>query len=104
MIHTHTCILLYMSFSHKKWDLAICDNKYGAWGHYTKWSKSENDKYCVIYLICEILKKTKTKTKAKKQVQIYREQIDNCQRWGVECKRNKWRGSKGQEANTVDIC
>ena len=26
------------------------------WGYYTKWNKLEEDKFCVIPLICEILK------------------------------------------------
>ena len=81
-----------MSFSHKKWNLAICDNMYGPWGHYTKWSKSENDKYGI------------KKGKPKKQIQIYREQIDDCQRWGVVREISEG-GQKVEEkkANTVDI-
>ena len=42
---------------------------YGAWGHYTKLSKSENDKYCAIYLICEILKKKKKGKKTSSDIQ-----------------------------------
>lgn len=30
----------------KEWNLVICDNMDGPWGHYTKWNK--NDKYCVV--------------------------------------------------------
>ena len=35
----------------------------GPWGHYAKWSKSEEDKYYMITLICEILKR-KSKTRS----------------------------------------
>ena len=38
----------------KKRDHANCDNTDGLSGHYTKWNKSEKDKYCVICLICGI--------------------------------------------------
>lgn len=35
----------------------ICGNKDGPWRHYTKWNKSEKNKYFVISLICAIKKK-----------------------------------------------
>ena len=41
--------------SHKKeWNCAICDNLDGPRGYYAKWNKSEEDKYCMILLICGI--------------------------------------------------
>ena len=37
VVHIHNEIL----FSHKKeWNLAICNNIDGPWGHYAKWNKS----------------------------------------------------------------
>ena len=62
----------------------------GLGGHYTKWNKSEKDKYCMISLIYEILKLKQTseyiKKKKKKQTQ-QREQTSGYQfgsniRWG----------------------
>ena len=38
---------------------AICNNMSGPWRPYAKWDKIEKDKYCVISLICRILKRTK---------------------------------------------
>ena len=50
MIYTYNKILL----SHKKeWDLAICDMG-GAWGHYAKWNKSDENKHHTVPLICGI--------------------------------------------------
>ena len=37
---------------------SICNNINGPWRHYAKWDKIEKDKYCVISLICRILKRT----------------------------------------------
>ena len=34
----------YYSATHKKWNLAICDNVDGPRGYYTKWNKSVKDK------------------------------------------------------------
>ena len=36
---------------------AIFNNMDGTWGYYAKWGKSEKDKYCMISLMCGILKK-----------------------------------------------
>ena len=38
---------------------AICDNIYEPGGHYAKWNKSEKNKYCMVSLVCGILKKKK---------------------------------------------
>ena len=39
--------------SHKKeWNHAICINMDGPRDYHTKWSKSDNDKYYMISLIC----------------------------------------------------
>lgn len=50
------------------------------------------------------MKSKKKKGKPKKQIQIYREQIDDCQRWGVVREISEG-GQKVEEkkANTVDI-
>ena len=69
----------------KEGNPAICNNKDGSWRHYAQWNKSEKDKYHMISLICEILKKTFR----------YREQIDSCQRHEVWGGPNGWRWSKG---------
>ena len=40
------CIYNRILLGHKKeWNLSICDNMDGPVGYYTKWSKSEKDKY-----------------------------------------------------------
>ena len=42
-------IYLYMTvqwniLSHKKeWNIAICNNMDGPWGHYTKWNRSDRE-------------------------------------------------------------
>ena len=41
----------------KKQNLAICDNIDKSKRYYAKWNKSENDKHCMISLICGIWKK-----------------------------------------------
>lgn len=46
--HTHTHTGNYLAMRIKD----ICENMDGSWGHYTEWSKSEKDKYCMILLIC----------------------------------------------------
>ena len=46
-IYTHNGILL----SHKKLNLAIFANMVGPRSYYTKWNKSEKDRYCIISLI-----------------------------------------------------
>ena len=38
---------------------AICDNIDEPGGHYAKWNKSEKNKYCMVSLVCGILKKKK---------------------------------------------
>ena len=51
VIHTHTHTHTHThsqgtSVSHKKeWNLTICDNMHGSWGHYAKWNKSDKDEY-----------------------------------------------------------
>ena len=41
--------------SHKKeWRFAICSNMDGLGAYYAKWNKSEQDKYCMIPLVCGI--------------------------------------------------
>ena len=49
------CILKYIHngilLSHKKeWNLDICENKDGPWGHYGKWSKSDRVRQIAYYL------------------------------------------------------
>ena len=49
-VHTYTRIL----FSHKKGELAVCDNMDVLEGHYAKWNKPDReDKYCMVSFICE---------------------------------------------------
>ena len=49
-------------------------------------SQTEEDKYCIIALICGISKhKTNKKTK-QEQTYRYREQTGGCQRWGSGAK------------------
>ena len=56
-VHTHKHTGNGIPLSHKKeWNFAICNNMNGLGGYYAKWSKSEKDKYCMISLICGILK------------------------------------------------
>ena len=47
-IYTHyiyTHIHNGMLFSHKKeWNLSICANMDGPWGHYAKWTKSDRER------------------------------------------------------------
>ena len=51
--HTHTHTHNGMLLSHQKeWNLAICDSMDGPREYYTKWNKSDKDKYCMISLIC----------------------------------------------------
>ena len=45
--HTHSGTLLY----HKKRNFAICSNMDRLGGHYSKWNKSEKDKYNMVSLI-----------------------------------------------------
>ena len=33
----------YYSALKKEWDLAICENMDGVWGHYAKWNKWERE-------------------------------------------------------------
>jgi len=42
----------YYSAKKKEGNLAICDNMDGPGGYYTKWNKSEKDKYHMISFIC----------------------------------------------------
>ena len=54
-IYIHTHIHHGILFSHEKeGNPAIFNNMNGPWDHYAEWDKS--DKYCVIPLICGILK------------------------------------------------
>ena len=53
MVHIYNGILFN---NEKGWKLAICGNMDGPRGYSAKWNKSEKDKYCMISLICEILK------------------------------------------------
>ena len=84
--HTHTRILL----SHKKRNIAICNNIDGPWGCHAKWNKSEKDKYRMISLIHGIKKKHLNKTKLieKKLIVAWGEVY-----WGAWW--NGWRGSRG---------
>ena len=44
-------VILTTLITKKEWNFAICSNMDGPGGHYTKWSKSDKDKYCMISLI-----------------------------------------------------
>ena len=49
-IYTHTYIYKVIK---KEWNLAICDNMDGPWGHYAKWNKSAKERqipYDLIYM------------------------------------------------------
>ena len=46
-------------------------------GHHAKWNKTEKGKYCMISLICGILKKKKKQ--ANHEINIW---IGGCQKWG----------------------
>ena len=52
-IYTHTHKMEYY-WAIKNQNLAICDNMDGSIGYYTKWNKSEKDKYHIISHICEL--------------------------------------------------
>ena len=63
-------------FSHKKENLAICDNMDGPWGHYAKWNKSVKDKPYDLTYMWDLKFENK-------RAHRYREQIGGYQRWGV---------------------
>ena len=81
----------------KKWNLAICDNMDGPRGYYTKWNKSEKDKYFMISLKCgQMNKLNKTVIDKEKKRVVYRWQGSGGKkrnRWG------KWRGINFQLHN-----
>ena len=53
--HTHTHAHDGLLPNHnKEWNVAICNNMNGPGGYYTKWIRSDEDKYCMISLICGI--------------------------------------------------
>ena len=55
MVYNYNGILL----SHKKeWNNVICSNMDGLTEYYTKWSKSDKDKYYMISLICGLKNNT----------------------------------------------
>ena len=57
-MHKETAVYNGILLNHKKeQNVAICSNMDGPRGHYTKQSKSEKDKYCMISLICVIFNK-----------------------------------------------
>ena len=56
----HSCLSIK-----KEGHPAIHNNMDGTWRHLTKWNKSDKDKYCMISLICGILKKKKNSQKRK---------------------------------------
>ena len=66
VVHIYNRILL----SHKKeWNNAIYSNLDATRDYYTKWNKSENDKYHLIALICGIWNKA--------QINIYKIETDS---------------------------
>ena len=74
MVHKDNGIL----FSYKEWNNAICRNMEGCRDYCIKWGNSDNDKYHMMLLICEILKKmiqmnlfTKQKETHRHRGQIY---------------------------------
>ena len=75
---------------------------YGAWGHYTKWSKSENDKYCIIYLLCE----RKEKKNQKNKFRYTENKLTIARGEGLNVREISEEGQKVEEkkVNTVDIC
>ena len=80
---------------------AICNNVNGPGGYGAKWSQAEKDKYCMISLTCEILKKynklvdvTKKKQthRNKKQISVYQ--------WG-EQRGEGQHGARGLKVQTT---
>ena len=64
----------------KEWHLNHLQHMDGPIGYYTKWSKSDKDKYDVISIMC-VISKTNEQMK-QKQTHRYREQIDGFQMGG----------------------
>ena len=62
----------YYSAMKKEQNFTICSMD-GLEEHYTKWSKSEKDKYCMIPLICGISKIQQTNEFNKKEADSDRE-------------------------------
>ena len=54
----------------RDWNLAICDNTDGPKEYYAKWNKSDKDKYCIISLICWIIRGKKQKNKRKTEAEL----------------------------------
>ena len=65
------CIYNRILLSHKKeWNFAIWSNMDGLGGYYTKWNKSEKDKYYVTSLLCGIEKIKQTSKCNKKSSRL----------------------------------
>lgn len=99
--YTHTHIHAYYYICHsaiKNEILPFVTTCIELGGHDTKWSKSENDKYCIIYLYIWNLKKH-----WQKQFKYIENKLVIARDEG--CKRNSEGGQKVEEkkANTVDI-
>ena len=80
MVHIDNGIWL----SHKKWNLAICDNTDGSRGYYTKWSKSDKERqipHDSTYMWN--LKNKRNEQTKQKQAHRYREQTGGCQMGGL---------------------
>ena len=72
-----------------EWNLAVCDMKEHR-VYYTKWNKSEKDKYSTVSLVCGIVKtKFTVHIRKQKKSHRYREQM-----WLPERRDNKrnWKG------------
>ena len=93
--HTHTYIMEYYS-AIKRNEIAICSNIDGPRGYYAKWNTSDKDKYCMISLICGILKTKQINITKQKQSYRYREQTRGCQSGGEQGEeRNTWGRLRG---------
>ena len=80
----------YYSAIKKPQNNAICSNMDGPRDYYTEWSKTEKDKYRMIFLICGILKngtneltyETEIVTDIENKLMVTREEVDKLGDWG----------------------
>ena len=84
-----------ISFSHKKWNLVICDNMDGSRVYYSNWNKSNRDKCHMNSLICSVWKTKRTKWK---QTQIQRTN-GWLPDWGWEVQNSSYKINKSQGCN-----
>ena len=79
--------------SHKKeWNLAICYNMDGPWGHYAEWNKSDKERKILYDLTLYV---------QSKKAEWYRKQIGDCQRPGGQVGLGRHEmGEGGQKVQT----